>query len=142
MYERLSNKKEMPVMDEFIAHIETAIPLFHTMNDYIMNVLAAETKLYFDAHDKGWGIRYHAKKEYVCDIIAERDAFLLVTRLSEDNLNKLYEAGTLYMKECIDSSPYRHRGWIEYRVTDAEKIEEAKTMLQIRTSGKQKSIAQ
>ena len=142
MYERLSNKKEVPTMEAFVSHTGTATSLFHAMNDYIMNALATETKLYFDAHDKGWGIRYHAKKEYVCDIIAEKDAFLLVTRLSEDNLNNLYERATLYAKACIDSSPYKHRGWIEYRVLDTENIEESKMILQVRTSGKQKSIAQ
>jgi hypothetical protein len=77
-----------------------------------------------------------SKKFYICNIVAEKDAFLLVTHLTEENIKTLYENGTPHAKECIDSSPYRHRFWIEYRVIGTENTEEAKTILQMRTGGR------
>jgi hypothetical protein len=143
MYERLSNKAEKPDMQGFLAHIGKAGGLFQIIEDYVRTELTeakSETKLYFDVHDKGWAVSYHdvkkSKKFYICNIVAEKDAFLLVTRLTEENIAKLYENGTPHAKECIDSSPYRHRCWIEYRVIDTENMGEAKTMLQMRMSGK------
>lgn len=70
----------------------------------------------------------------------EKDAFVLVTRLSEENIKRMYDDISAYTKECIDNSPYRYRGWIEYRVLEMKNIKDAKTILQIRVSGRQKSI--
>jgi hypothetical protein len=36
------------------------------------------------------------------------------------------------MKECFDISPYRQRGWIEYRVLGSDNLKEAELLLQIR----------
>ena len=142
MYERLSNKNETPTMGELLTHIGKANEMFEITDNYLTDELkTTEKKIYFDAHDKGWAISYHAKKDYMCNIVMEKDAFLFVTRLSEENLKKAYDELSTHAKECIDSSPYRHRGWIEYRVFEMKNLEEAKILLQIRTSGKQKSIA-
>lgn len=32
---------------------------------------------------------YHQKKKYICDIIAEKDVFTVVTRLSEENIKRI-----------------------------------------------------
>ena len=44
-----------------------------------------------------------------------------------------------YTKECIDNSPFRHRGWIEYRILSLEHLKDIEKILWVRTSGKQKS---
>ena len=139
MYERLSNKQETPTMEEFISHIGKSDEFFIIIDNYLRDKFATEIKIYFDVHDKGWAISYHSKylskKTYLCNIVAEKDAFLFVTNLKEENLNRFYETATKYAKECIDNSPYRHRGWIEYRVVSAENLEEAKTIFQSRIDG-------
>ena len=140
MYERLSNKNETPTMEQFSTHIGSAKEGFELIENYLTGELKTAKNIYFDAHNKGWAIKYYIKKDYVCNITAEKDAFLLVTRLSEENVQKLCEIGTPHAKECIDSSPYRHRGWIEYRVLETKNVEEAKLLVQIRVSGKQTSI--
>ena len=90
----------------------------------------------FDAHSRCWKMSYHIKRKYICDIITEKDAFTIVTRLSEESIRDVYDGSLPYAKECIDSSPYRHRGWIEYRVLSALHLEDIKTMLQIRANYK------
>ena len=141
MYERLSNKNETPTIEELLTHIGKAKEMFEIIDNYLTDELkATEKKIYFDKHDKGWAVSYHAKKDYVCNIVMEKDAFLFVTRLSEENLKKAYDDVSEYAKECIDTSPYRHRGWIEFRMLEMENLTEAKMLLQIRVSGKQKSI--
>ena len=141
MYERLANKNETPDMEQLLSHIGKAKELFAIINTYLMDELATtEKKIYFDVHDKGWAIGYRTKKDYVCNIVMEKDAFIFVTRLSEDNIKKAYDCVSTHAKECIDNSPYRHRGWLEYRALEMENLKDVKRLLQLRVSGKQKSI--
>ena len=140
MYERLSNKHEIPTIEKFISHIGKAGELFCTIDAYLKDNFPSEFKMYFDNHDKGWAISYHSKyltkKTYLCNIVAEKDAFLFVTNFKIENLSRLYEIATEHAKECMDKSPYRHRGWIEYRVDNAENLEEAiTTMLKYKLDG-------
>jgi len=128
-------------MGELLAHIGKAKEMFELIDNYLTDELkATEKKIYFDVHDKGWAISYHAKKDYLCNIVMEKNAFIFVTRLSDGNIKKACGDVSAYAKECIDNSPYRHRGWIEYRMLEIKNLKDAKILLQIRVSGKQKSI--
>ncbi|MFA6729520.1 MAG: DUF3788 family protein [Eubacteriales bacterium] len=133
MHQRLSNKQQTPTIAAFISHIGKASEFFHAIDTYLKDNFPTEFKLYFDAHDKGWAISYHSrylsKKTYLCNIVAEKDAFLFVTNIKIETLDKLYKTVTKHAKECIDESPYRHRGWIEYRIKNAENLEEAVTKI-------------
>jgi len=140
MSQRMSNKHETPTIEEFISHIGKAAELFLTVDNHLKENFPSEFKMYFDGHDKGWAISYHSKylskKTYLCNIVAEKDSFLFVTNIKLENLNKLYETVTNHAKECIDKSPYRDRGWIEYRVYNIENLEEAITkILQFKIDG-------
>lgn len=134
MYERLINKKEIPTIDEFLAYIGKRKGLFEKVNDFLINELNAGNTIKFDAHSSCWKMSYYIKRYYICDIISENDAFTIVTRLSEESIKSVYEDLMLYAKECIDKSPYRHRGWIEYRVLSEEHIEDSKKILQTRAN--------
>ena len=140
MYERIFNKNETPSMEIFLSHIGKRKALFEVIDVFLSKDLNSIKTIKFDAHSRCWKINYNAKKEYICDIIAEHDAFTIITRLAEENIKKAYDDVSQYAKECIDNSPFRHRGWIEYRVLDSKHLDDAKIMLCIRTSGKQKSI--
>lgn len=113
MYEKLSNKKETPDMEGLLTHLGKAKEMFEIIDTYLTGELKTEKTMYFDVHDKGWAVKYSVEKDYVCNIVMEKDSFIFVTRLSEENVQKAYEDVSAYAKECIDSSPYRHRGWIE-----------------------------
>lgn len=138
MFERLINKNEIPTMKEFLDYIGKGKELFENIDAYLQNEIDPIKMIQFDAHSRCWKISYHVKRKYICDIIIEKDAFTIVTRLSEESIRNVYNDLLLYAKECIDNSPYRHRGWIEYRVLSTQHLEDIKTMLQIRASYKQK----
>lgn len=138
MYERLTNKKEIPTTEEFLTYIGITKELYEIIDGFLINEINSTKAIKFDAHSRCWKISYHVNKEYACDIIAENGAFTIVTRLSEDSINQIYKGVSLYAKECIDNSPFRHSGWIEYRISNIEHIESAKMILRVRTSRKQK----
>ena len=134
MYERLLNKDEMPTMEEFLAYIGKGKELFDNIDAFLINEIDSVKVIKFDAHSRCWKMSYHIKRNYICDIITEKDAFTIVTRLSEESIQNVYDGLLPYAKECIDNSPYRHRGWIEYRVLSTQHLEDVKTMLQIRAN--------
>ena len=134
MYERLLNKIEMPTIEEFLAFIGRGKELFDSIDAFLLNEINSVKMIKFDAHSGCWKISYYIKRKYICDIIAEKNAFTIVTRLSEESIRNVYDGLLPYAKECIDNSPYRHRGWIEYRVLSDSHLEDIKTMLQIRAN--------
>ncbi|WP_029505001.1 DUF3788 family protein [Lachnoclostridium phytofermentans] len=137
MYERLSNKNEKPTMEEFLAYIGEGKELFDNVDAFLLNDINSVKMIKFDAHSRCWKISYHVKSKYICDIITEKDTFTIVTRLSDESIRNVYDGLLPYAKECIDNSPYRHKGWIEYRVLSAIHLDDIKTMLQIRANYKQ-----
>lgn len=136
MYERLLNKNEMPTMEEFIAYIGRGKELFESIDAFLINEINSEKAIKFDAHSRCWKMSYHIKRKYICDIITEKGAFTIVTRLTEESIRNVYDGLLPYAKECIENSPYCHIGWIEYRVLSPQHLEDIKTMLQIRANYK------
>lgn len=134
MYERLLNKEEIPTIEEFLAFIGRGKELFDSIDAFLLNEINSVKMIKFDAHSRCWKISYYIKRKYICDIIAEKNAFTIVTRLSEESIRNVYDGLLPYAKECIDNSPYRHRGWIEYRVLSDSHLEDIKTMLHIRAN--------
>ena len=132
MYERLKNKNEVPTIEECIAHIETCKELFETVDTFLLDEIKSLRKIGFSAHDRCWGMGYHVKRKFICSIYFEKDAFMVVTRLNEDDIKKMYDNVSVYAKESIDNSPFRHRGWIEYRVLNTSHLEDAKIILHVR----------
>ena len=136
MSERLLNKNEIPTTEGFLSHIGQAKELYADIDVFLIDDIKAQNMIKFDAHSSCWKMSYHVKRKYICDIIAEKDAFTIVTRLSGEDIEKIYEEVTTYSKKYIDNSPYRHRGWIEHRVLESEHLESAKIILQARANCK------
>lgn len=137
MYERLPNKKEIPTLEEILKYIGKEKGLFENVDAFLIGEINSEKAIKFDTHSRCWKMSYHVKRKYICDIIVEKDAFTIVTRLSEEDIKKVYDDISLYAKECIDNSPFRHGGWIEYRVLAFEHLENAKIILRVRANYKQ-----
>ncbi len=136
MYERLLDKNVKPTMEEFLAHIGEGKNTIENIDTFLINKLNSKKELKFDVHSRCWKISYHIKRKYICDIISEKEAFTIVTRLPEEDIKKLYDGISPYTKECINNSPFRHSGWIEYRILDIENLEDAKKILQVRVNCK------
>ena len=135
MFERLSEKIECPHMDEFITHIGTCKELFMNIDNFLKDELNAESMLRYsvDSSVRAWGMKYSRKTKYFCDIIAEKDAFTVVMRLSDEQIKRAYEEVLPYAKECLNNY---HRtsngGWVQYRILNLEHLNDAKKILLIR----------
>ena len=61
MHERLSNKNETPDVEHFLTHIGSGKEGFEIIDNYLTSELKTVKNIYFDAHNKGWAIRYYIK---------------------------------------------------------------------------------
>ena len=129
MQERMTEKNVRPSLEAFAAHMGTAKPAFEAVDAFLMRDFNPERVLKMDAHSRCWTVAYHRKKKYICNIIAERDAFTLVTRLSEAGLRRAYAGVEPYAKMCMENSPFYQSGWIEYRVLEAAHLKDAETII-------------
>jgi len=91
MYERLLNKNEMPTIEEFLAYIGKGKELFDSIDAFLIYEINSVKMIKFDAHSRCWKMSYHIKRKYICDIITEKDAFTIVTRLSGESIRNVYD---------------------------------------------------
>lgn len=140
MYERLKDKNNKPTLEESMSFIGAAKELFDNIDRFLVNELNAEKEIKFAAHDRCWGMDYRIKKDVISMLYFEKDAFTVVVRLDREGIESAYNDLSSYTKECIENSPFRHRGYIEYRVLNAGQLADIKTILTCRISRKHKSL--
>ena len=133
MFERLKDKKSVPTIEEFVSHMENTRDLYEEIDAFLLKSIDSQKALKMDAHSQCWTISYHRRKKYICNIIAEKNAFTLVTRLTESDLEKVREQASPYARECMENSPFIGRGWIEYRVLNKDQISDAELFIQTRS---------
>jgi len=139
MYERLSDKKNMPTIEEFTIYIGACKDLFENIDLFLRNELNAEMKLGFssDSSARGWGIVYKNKSKYFGAIIAEKEAFTVVMRLTDNQIKNAYDLVLPYAQNYLKNY---HRtsngGWVQYRVLSREHLDDVKKILKIRNEYK------
>lgn len=137
LFIRLSDKDRIPTMEELIAHMGNCRDLFEVLDNFLIDDLHAERVIRYskDSQARGWGIKYSIKAKYLGDIIAEKDAFTLMMRLSDNQIAKAHENAAPYTKDCLD---HYHRtsngGWIQYRIFNPEHLADAQRILAIRNN--------
>lgn len=129
MYERLKNKDEQPTAERLATPVGSAKEALDALRAFLSGELHAEALIKFDAHNQCWKMSYHAKKKYVCDILAEKDAFTLVTRIPAESVGQLLSEMSPYARERIESDPFHLKGWVGYRVLGIEHLKDAKAVL-------------
>lgn len=132
MHERLTDQNTTPTLEAFVANMGNAKTLFDQLDAFLINDLSTEKQLKLDAHSRCWKISYHRKRKYIGDVLSEKDSFTVVTRLSQESLEKMKDSLLPYTNACIANRPYFHRGWIEYRVLAADHLNDAKVLLRVR----------
>ena len=143
MYERLNDINTKPKCEEALRFIGASKHLFESIDNVLVNELHAKKEISFSAHDKCWGIDYKANKKLSCEIGFEKDSVFIVAKLglakgNIKNFENMYDSLSPYAKICVDSSPWRHVGFVEYRVLTAEHIDDLIIMLNCRVNEKQK----
>ena len=141
MYERLHDNNVKPTFEEAIDFLGEGKALFKTIDAYLVNELNAEKKIAFSNHDKCWCMGYQFDQKSVCEIYFEKGAVFVVIgfSLAKNNINafeNMYNSLSDYGKTCVDKSPWRRVGFVEYRVLSEEHLNDLTIMLNCRANQK------
>lgn len=131
MYERMLNKQEIPTIEEMTTYCGANAERFTCLNEWLTsNFGTAQTVVFPYGNYYGWGIAHKKKKKLICNIFAEDGAFTIMMRMSDKQYEILYGQLTKHAQEVIDNKyPCGDGGWINYRVTCEEYLEDAKRLL-------------
>lgn len=134
MYERMLNKLEKPTSSDLNQYCGSTSEMFQTLNSFLTNDYKTTQEIRFPyGKDYGWCITHRKGKKLVCDIFAEVDAFTIMLRLSNEQFDEVYNGLQPYAKQLIDNKyPCGGGGWIYYRVTSVETLNDIKTLLTIK----------
>ncbi len=122
MYERMLDKSHKPTFMEMVEYCAINGKLFESINEYITNQYETKTEIRFPyGNHYGWGISHKQKNKYICDIFPEKDAFTVMMRLTNKQIDRVYVELEPYSKELCDNKyPCKEGGWIHYRVINDE----------------------
>lgn len=136
MYERMLNKQEMPEVDDMAVYCGETAGLFVMLNEWLRETYGTVQKVTFPYGNRyGWGIAHRIKKTLVCNIFPEKNAFTVMMRLSDAQFASEYENVQTYTKEYMDHKyPCGDGGWIHYRVTCEEHLNDIKKLLAVKCS--------
>lgn len=131
MYERMLDKQVKPTLEEMSDFCGENGRLFILLNEWIEKSFDTDWQIVFPYGNKyGWGIAHKKKKKLVCNVFAENNAFTVMMRLSDKQYQSVYEQLSKYMQDYIDNKyPCGDGGWIHYRITCQNDIEDIQTLL-------------
>ena len=134
MYERMLNKQAVPTIEEMTAYCDDNAQRFTELNDWLTKTCNTVQKITFPyGNGYGWGVAHRIKKKLICNIFAEDIAFSVLMRLSDKQYASVYEIVQIYTKDYIDGKyPCGDGGWIHYRVTCPEHLEDVKNLLAVK----------
>lgn len=136
MYERMLDKQIMPSIKEMTAFCGENGERFSALNEWLESAYHTEQKVVFPyGNHYGWGVAHKIKRKLICNIFAEDNAFTVMMRLSNKQYQTVYEKLHKYTQEVIDNKyPCGDGGWIHYRVTSGEHLEDIRTLLSVKCS--------
>lgn len=136
MYERMLNKQVTPSIEEMTRFCGGNSERFSLLNEWLISTFHTEKKVVFPYGNKyGWSVAHKKKNRLVCNIFAEDSAFTVMMQLSDKQYRTVYSQLQRYAQEYIDNKyPCGHGGWIHYRVTCKEHLDDIKTLLSVKCS--------
>ena len=131
MYERLLDKTIFPTFEGLITYSAESGVLWLELDKYMRDFFAAERQIRFPYGNKyGWSCKYSLKSKHICDIFAENGAFVLHFRISDQQLDSVYDTLSDYAKSVCDNKyPCGGGGWLTYRVLSQAQVNDAKKLL-------------
>lgn len=132
MYERMLDKAHMPTVEEMQAYCGTNGWRFAELNAFLVEMFATEQKIKFPYGNRyGWCVAHYVGKKLICNVFAEQDAFTVMLRLTNKQFDAVYRCVSTDTQQCIDQKyPCGDGGWLHYRVTNEEQMNDVQTLLQ------------
>jgi len=131
MHERMLDKQNEPSFEDMLAFCGESAALWQALDQWISDTFQTDRLVRFPyGNDYGWGAKYSRKKKHICDVFAERGAFAALFQMSAKAINTIYDQlGTHARQVWEEKSPCASGGWIEFRVTDAQQLEDLKKII-------------
>lgn len=120
------DKQTVPLFDEMISYCGEAGKLWSELDIYLKDKLEMKGCIRFPYGNKyGWSVKYSLKSKHICDIFAENGAFMVLLRISNDQIEPIYNMLSDYTRGVWDNNyPCGNGGWLNYRVIGNEQLQD------------------
>lgn len=134
MYERMLNKEDEPTIAQMTAYCGACADMFSWLNEWLSGTFGTAQAVTFPYGNRyGWGIAHRKNKKLICHVFAEKNAFTVMMRLSNKQFDSLYGKVQTGTQEQIDQKyPCGDGGWLHYRVTCREQLDDMQTLLSVK----------
>lgn len=134
MYGRMLDRQNRPTFDDMAAYCGKGMALFVRINEWLSTACSTTQEISFPyGNNYGWAVTHRKKKKLVCNVFAEKDAFAVMLRLSNEQFHRVYDQTEKETQECIDNKyPCGNGGWLHYRVTSEVHFCDIQKMLEIK----------
>ena len=130
MYERMLDKTTEPTFEEMLAHTGKSAKLWIELEEHLTKEFNAERTIRFPyGKDYGWGGGYKKKSKHICDVFAEKGAISLLLQVKTTSIEAIPDLGKDGLAVWEDAYPCKNGRWINFRVTTAEQLEDAKKII-------------
>lgn len=138
MFERMLNKQITPDIENMTAYCGKNAALFCYLNEWLSQEYATAQQTTFPYGNKyGWNITHRKKQKLICHVFPENGAFTVMVRLTNAQFASIYAHLQEYAQKYIDHKyPCGDGGWIHYRVTCKEHLNDIQTILSVKACGK------
>lgn len=136
VYERMLDKQVVPSFDEMISYCGENGGVWAELDEYLRNKLGMKGCIRFPYGNKyGWSVKYSLKSKHICDVFAEKGAFMVLIRIPNDAMEPICNDLSDYAKAVWDDKyPCGSGGWMNYRVTSNEQLRDLIKIIETKVS--------
>ncbi|MEG2751272.1 MAG: DUF3788 domain-containing protein [Anaerorhabdus sp.] len=133
-YSRMLDKTKPPTEEEFYEFCAQRKSLLYDCDHFLMSFDNVSKCLRFPyGNNYGWSYKYSRKNKLICEIFAEVEAFTVMIRLSNQQIDSIYGLVTAQTQELIDNKyPCSDGGWLHYRILNQDDLMDIKKLIQIK----------
>lgn len=132
------DKQIVPSFEDLTSYCGETGALWIELDRFFKNEFNAKDYIRFPYGNKyGWSKKYSYKNKHICDVFAEKDAFMVLIRISSDAIEPIYKDLSDYGKAAWDNKyPCGSGGWLNYRVTCSKHLEDLIKIIEIKVKKK------
>ena len=132
------DKQTVPTFEELISYCGEPGVLWVELDQYLKDELHAAGSIRFPYGNKyGWSMKYSCKSKHICDVFAEKGAFMALIRSSNDAIDPIYITLSDYAKAVWDNKyPCGSGGWLNYRITCKDQLPDLMKIIETKAKKK------